>query len=96
MTERQLIPEEQAREQAQRTEEAIQHGLRAWNDTIRTTADITFDMVEQSIQCSQKMVETYREFYQQGFNTWTHYLQQVNDNIDRAVSRNGDERRRRR
>jgi phosphohistidine phosphatase SixA len=54
---------------------------------------MTFEMIEQSLQCSQKVVESYRELYQHGFNTWMQYLQQVNESLDRTILHNGDERR---
>ncbi len=93
MTERQLISDTEVREQARTAEETMQNGLHIWNDTVRITTDLTFDMLDQWIQCSQKLVESYQQLYQQGFNTWMHYLQQVNDSVDRAMSRSGDRRR---
>ncbi len=93
MTERQLTPDVEAREQFGRAEQALQSGLYLWNDTARATTDLTVDMVEQYLQCSEKVVESYRVLYQHGFNAWTQYLQQVNESVDRVISGSGYGRR---
>ncbi len=93
MTERQVISDAEAREQVRSGEQALQSGLHGWNDTVRLTTDMTFEMVDQWIQCTQKVVESYQQLYQQGFNTWMDYLQQVNDSVDHAMLQNGKGRK---
>ncbi len=74
-------------------EQALQDGLHVWNDTVRITTDLTFEMVDQWIQCTQKVLESYQQLNQQGFDTWMNYLQQVNDSVDHAMLQNGNRRK---